>query len=82
VSGITGVGDLGFHKKAGKASHKEQASKQHCLMASASASVFRLEFPYWLPSVDCDAVCVSQINPLLLKLLMVMVFHHGDGDPN
>lgn len=37
-----------------------------------------LEFLPWFPLMDCDQAYVSQINPLLLKLLFVMVSYQSN----
>lgn len=65
-----------FSKKSGCVSHEEQASS----MASESATASR--FLPWLPSVGCDSGYVNQRNPFLHKLLLAMVFHHSDSNPN
>ena len=49
-------------------------------MASASALVSSFEFLPWFASIDCDSRYVIQINPLFLKLLLIMPFHHRNQD--
>lgn len=39
----------------------------------------QFEFLLWLPSVDNDSGCISQISPLLSKLLLVKAFHHSNS---
>lgn len=55
----------------------EQASNQHSSVVSPFIpySRFLLDFLPWLPSVmDCDVEVVSQINPWLPRLFLVIVF--------
>ena len=60
------MGGPGFYKKAGLASHGEQASKQHPFMASASHPASRCLSALWVPVLVSfnDRWCrsVSQIN--------------------
>jgi hypothetical protein len=35
----------------------------------------------WLPSVDSDSGCVTQINPFLPELLLVMAFPNSSNNP-
>ena len=70
-----------FYKKADWASHKEQASKQH--LSRVSVSTPTSSSLCWLPvptsfNDDCWYRNMRQINPLLPKLLLVMVFHHDN----
>jgi hypothetical protein len=77
----------GWYKKAGWASHGEQATKQHSSMASASASASRFllclcscpDFPHWW-SVMWSYVLKK--NHFLPRLLLVMVFYHSNRNPN
>ena len=67
------TGGLGFYKKAGWASHEEQASKQHGSMASASAPASTF-CPAWVPVLisfndELYGGDINRINPFLPKWL-------------
>jgi hypothetical protein len=69
---ISGLGCLGFYKRAGWASQRRQASKEHPSMASASAPA---SWPAWVPVLtsfgdEQQYGSVSRINPFLPSLLL------------
>ena len=70
------LGALG--KQAGQANkkHSSIALLQSRLQVSALTSC--LGFPQW--TVTCDTY-VSQINPVLPELLLVMLFYHSNRNP-
>jgi hypothetical protein len=79
---------LGFikKKKPGWGSHGEQVSKQHLSTASASAPASRFLpslsscphcFWWWTVILNCE-----WNKPFPPKLLLVLVFHHNNSNPN
>lgn len=58
---------------------KLESSALRGLCNSSSHQVpAQFAFLLWFPSVDCDSGHVSQTNPFLSRLILVMMLHHSD----